>query len=313
MSIKSIVFPLTGQADAQPNLLYIDTDNTLAQVTTANYLDQAKPIYGNIFNNKQMAVVYTSDSKSVMLQVSISTDGKHASLASPPAASESFTSISVGDGSAAAPSYSFTTHPATGMYYSNTNTVGFAANGLLSFQIASTVGTVNSVIASGGATNAANAALQPGFTAFGSDTNIDVSAVGKGTGGFAVLPSTSAAAGNLKLWNGAGNFYGQLACAALGQTTAYTIPDVGAATGGIVVSTSPVRTKYVAAAAAAGGAAAQSFTDAFCTSVSVVVGNWVTQANAASVLKIVPGNGSFVVTSDADAGVGTFSYSITKA
>lgn len=70
--------------------------------------------------------------------------------------------------------------------------------------------------------------------------------------------------------------------------------------------------KSVAGAAAAGGAAAQSFTDAFCTSASCVIGNWNTQANAASVLKIVPGNGSFVVTSTGDAGVGTFNYIITK-
>ena len=48
-------------------------------------------------------------------------------------------------------------------------------------------------------------------------------------------------------------------------------------------------------------------------SASCVVGNWNTQTNAASVLKIVPGNGSFVVTSSADAGVGTFNYIIAKA
>lgn len=77
----------------------------------------------------------------------------------------------------------------------------------------------------------------------------------------------------------------------------------------LVVSSSQ---KSVAKAAAAGGAAAQSFTDAFCTTASVVIGNWVTQANAASVLTIVPGNGSFVVTSSANAGVGTFSYTINK-
>lgn len=78
------------------------------------------------------------------------------------------------------------------------------------------------------------------------------------------------------------------------------------------VSDQGVAFKSVAGAAAAGGAAAQSFTDAFCTSGSCVVGNWNTQANAASVLTIVPGNGSFVVTSSADAGVGTFNYIITK-
>ena len=88
--------------------------------------------------------------------------------------------------------------------------------------------------------------------------------------------------------------------------------DIGATTGGLVVSTSAIRMKSVAGAAAAGGNAAQSFTDTFCTSGSNVVGNWNTQANAAQVLKIVPGNGSFVVTSTADAGAGTFNYIITK-
>jgi len=97
-----------------------------------------------------------------------------------------------------------------------------------------------------------------------------------------------------------------------GQATVYSIPDIGAATGGIVVSTNAVLMKSVAAAAAAGGAAAQSFTDAFCTAGSNVIGNWNTQANGASVLKIVPGAGSFVVTSSADAGVGTFNYVIMK-
>ena len=120
-------------------------------------------------------------------------------------------------------------------------------------------------------------------------------------GFFELLPVNAGGAFNTILSNGT-----------MGQTTTYTIPDIGASTGGVVVSTAPVRMKSVAAAAAAGGAAAQSFTDAFCTSGSVVVGNWVTQANAGEVVKIVPGNGSFVVTSTADIGVGTFSYIINK-
>jgi hypothetical protein len=70
--------------------------------------------------------------------------------------------------------------------------------------------------------------------------------------------------------------------------------------------------KSVAKAAAAGGSATQAFTDAFCTTASVVVGNWVTQANAVEVLTIVPSNGGFTVLSSGDAGAGTFSYIITK-
>lgn len=112
--------------------------------------------------------------------------------------------------------------------------------------------------------------------------------------------------------NAGGAFNTTISSGVMGQSTVYTIPDILAATGGIVVSTAAVRMKSVAGAAAAGGAAAQSFTDAFCTSGSNVIGNWNTQANAASVLKIVPGNGSFVVTSSADAGVGTFNYVIMK-
>lgn len=112
--------------------------------------------------------------------------------------------------------------------------------------------------------------------------------------------------------NAGGAFNTTISNGAMGQSTVYTIGDIGASTGAIPVSTAAARLKFVQAAVAAGGAAAQSFTDTFCTSASVVIGNWVTQANAASVLTIVPGNGSFVVTSTADAGAGTFSYFIQK-
>jgi len=109
-----------------------------------------------------------------------------------------------------------------------------------------------------------------------------------------------------------GNTNVTISNAAHGQASVYSIPDVGAATGLIVANETQGLMKSVTAAAAAGGAAAQSFTDAFCTATSTVVGNWNTQANAASVLKIVPGVGSFVVTSSANAGVGTFAYIIMK-
>lgn len=70
--------------------------------------------------------------------------------------------------------------------------------------------------------------------------------------------------------------------------------------------------KSVAGASVAGGAAAQTVTDAFCTSGSCVVATWNTQANAVSILKVVPGNGSFVVTSSGDPGASTLNYIITK-
>ena len=98
----------------------------------------------------------------------------------------------------------------------------------------------------------------------------------------------------------------------MGQSTVYTMGDIGASTGGLVVATAAVLMKSVAGASVGGGAAAQTITDAFCTTGSNVVGNWNTQANAVTVQKIVPGNGSFVVTSSGDPGASTFNYIITK-
>lgn len=135
-----------------------------------------------------------------------------------------------------------------------------------------------------------------------------------GNAGTVISFPATAANGSLILsaLNAGGAFNTTIRNSVMGQSTVYSLGDIGAATGGIPVSTAPILMKSVAGAAAAGGAAAQSFTDAFCTSGSNVIGNWNTQANAASVLKIVPGNGSFVVTSSADAGVGTFNYVIMK-
>lgn len=152
------------------------------------------------------------------------------------------------------------------------------------------------------------------------DTAADVSNLGNISAGASGTPGTlssfpaTATNGSLVIsaLNAGGAFTTTIRNSVMGQSTVYSLPDIGASTGGIVVSTAAVRLKSVAAAAAAGGAAAQSFTDAFCTSGSNVIGNWNTQTTPASVLKIVPGNGSFVVTSSADAGVGTFNYIITK-
>lgn len=112
--------------------------------------------------------------------------------------------------------------------------------------------------------------------------------------------------------NAGGAFNTTIRNSIMGQSTVYSLGDIGASTGGVVVSTAPVLMKVAPDAAAAGGAAAQSFSDAFVTATSVVNGHWVTQANPGSIVTIVPGVGSFVVTSTADIGVGTFSYVVTK-
>jgi hypothetical protein len=155
-----------------------------------------------------------------------------------------------------------------------------------------------------------------------------------GTPGYLASFPTTAAKGSLRLVaaDNVGNTVTQITNASFAQATALTIPDPASATANFVIAPAALvdgnlvkasgtaglvadqgfAMKSVAGAAAAGGAAAQSFTDAFCTAGSVVIGNWVTQTNPGEVVTIVPGAGSFVVTSTADIGAGTFSYIITK-
>jgi hypothetical protein len=112
--------------------------------------------------------------------------------------------------------------------------------------------------------------------------------------------------------NAGGAFNTTVSNGTMGQSTVYTIADIGAATGGIPVATGAVRMKMVADAAAAGGSATQNIVDAFCTAASVVLVVWQTQTNPAVIQRVVPGAGSFDIISDVDAGVGTVNYVIMK-
>lgn len=112
--------------------------------------------------------------------------------------------------------------------------------------------------------------------------------------------------------NAGGAFNTTISSGVMGQSTVYTIPDIGASTGDIMVSTSALRVKAVAQAVVAGGAAAQTVTDTFCTSASNVICTWNDTTNAVSIQKAVAGNGSFVVTSSADPGASHLNYIIMK-
>ncbi len=178
--------------------------------------------------------------------------------------------------------------------------------------------TAGTITASGNiTTSAGNMVVTAGtITASGAIQSLTGNLIAGSSTHAASLVSFPASAANgtliISALDAGGAFNTTIRNSAMGQSTVFSIPDVGAATGFIVANATQGLMKSVTAAAAAGGNAAQSFTDTFCTATSTVVGNWNTQTNAASVLKIVPGNGSFVVTSTADAGVGTFGYIIMK-
>ena len=261
MSIKSITESPTGLVSVNPSIIYIQTTDTYATVTTAGYLTQAKQ-FGTVFNNLQMALVYTTDDGVVWLQVSVT--------GTPPQIVSLIEPLSPGD---------VTLPTITNHLIVSTNTTG-------------TLGNLTGIAIN-------NGSIQAGLS---------------GTPGTLISFPTSAGNGSLivQAVNSGGAFNTTIASGVMGQSTVYTIPDIGAATGDLVVATAAVRMKVVAGAAAAGGAAAQSFTDAFCTTGSVVLGTWVTQTTPAEIITIVAGTGSFVVTSTANAGAGTFSYVIHK-
>jgi hypothetical protein len=142
----------------------------------------------------------------------------------------------------------------------------------------------------------------------------DIQAGLSGTAGNLISFPTTAANGSLILsaLNAGGAFNTTIRNSVMGQSTVYSLPDIGAATGGIPVSTGAIRMKMVADAVVAGGAATVTVTDAFCTAASVVLAFYQTQTNPAVVQTIVPGAGSFDVISDVDPGASTINYLILK-
>lgn len=135
-----------------------------------------------------------------------------------------------------------------------------------------------------------------------------------GTAGTLISFPGTAANGSLIVAgvNAGGAFNTTISNGTMGQSTVYTLGDIGAATGGIPVATSAIRVKSVAQAAVAGGNAAQTITDTFCTTGSMVTASWNDTTNAVTIQKVAAGNGSFVVTSSADPGASHLNYIITK-
>ena len=348
MAILNIVSYPTGLVGVNPSIVYIDTNDTLVTVLTAGYLNNAVQ-QGYTFNESMIACVTTKTSPSATsTQVSwmdVSKSGSNWSL-TPTGGSGSVTLPTIANHIA---TYTNTTgglseDPTTAITGGNlqaglSGTAGFlasfpatAATGSLLLTAVSNSGntlvtisnalhgqaSVYSIPDSGATTaNFIISKLTGTQHITVGSLQVDGGNLTAGISGAAgTLTSFPATAANGSLIiaaaNAGGAFNTTISNGMMGQSTVYTMGDIGATTGGLVVATSAIRMKAVAGAAAAGGAAAQSFTDAFCTSGSCVVGNWNTQANPASVLQIVPGNGSFIVTSSADAGAGTFNYIITK-
>lgn len=348
MPILNVNVNQIGQAGVFPALIFILTNDTLAEVTAAGYLNTVTQKFNTPLSDSDMALVTTATSENAPLQtswLSVSFSNGNWSLVDP-----------VGPGNVTLPTianhiatYINTTgglseDPATAISGGNiqaglSGTAGYvasfpatAATGSLVLTAASSSGNTVTTITNAsqaaartytipdGGQAASNFILSDNATTQTINTgslSVATGNISAGSSGHAGTVSSfpgTAANGSLILAgvNAGGAFTTTISNGTMGQSTVYTMGDIGATTGGLVVATSAIRMKSVAGAAVAGGAAAQTITDAFCTTGSNVVGNWNTQANAVTVEKIVPGNGSFVVTSSGDPGASTFNYIITK-
>lgn len=387
MPILNVNVNQIGQAGVFPALIFILTNDTLAEVTAAGYLNTVTQKFNTPLSDSDMALVTTATSENAPLQtswLSVSFSNGNWSLVDPvgpgnvtlptianhiatyinttgglsedPATAISGGNIQAGLSGTAGHVASFPATAATGSLVltaasSSGNTVTTITNASQAAARTYTVpdaGTSSSfLLADSGGTqtiNTGNVTLTLGNLTV-SAGNITATAgsvsagttVTAGTGITATTGNIAATTGNITAGssghagtvssfpgtaangslilagvNAGGAFTTTISNGTMGQSTVYTMGDIGATTGGLVVATSAIRMKSVAGAAVAGGAAAQTITDAFCTTGSNVVGNWNTQANAVTVEKIVPGNGSFVVTSSGDPGASTFNYIITK-
>lgn len=80
MGVLNIQISQAGLSSVVPGFIYINTNDTFATVTTANYLNNVAS-EGFSFSNNQMALVQTTDDGVVLLQVSVS--GSNVSLVEP--------------------------------------------------------------------------------------------------------------------------------------------------------------------------------------------------------------------------------------
>lgn len=351
MPVLSAVTEFPGWVSVLPRPVSIKTNDTQATILVAGYLNSYVQMVGQIFSNEQMALVETTDNGLTLGWYQISISGVNTSLVEasasgvllPVVANHIATFVNsageIGDQAVTAIQKGSLQAGLSGTAGSLISFPSTASKGSLALTAVANTGDTVTTISNAAMGQASTVSIpDPGVASSKFILSDSAGTQTIATGSLALtLGSVTATAGNLQAGssghagtvtsfpgtaangslklaaaNDSGNKVTTISNGTMAQDTVYSIGDIGAATGGIVVATSAVRMKSVAGAAAAGGNAAQSFTDAFCTSASNVIGNWNTQANAASVLQIVPGNGSFVVTSSADAGVGTFNYIIIK-
>lgn len=321
MGIVQITTDTAGQVNVNPRRVKIITTDNLATVTTAGYLNSSNLEGYTIFPTDIIDMYYSYVSSGSVGTYSVFTASISngvitlVSWANPgdvllPVVSNDFANFNGTTGQIKDAGYSPSNAAKTKVVMA-TGTV--IANHIATYT--DTAGTIGEDAAT--AINGGN--IQAGLS---------------GTAGTVASFPATAAKGSLVLAGVAntGNTNTTISNAAMGQASVISIPDPAGATANFVLAPAAlvsgnlvkasgtaglladqgVAMKSVAQAAVAGGAAAQTVTDAFCTSAACVVASWNDTTNAVSIQKVAAGNGSFVVTSSGDPGSSHINYIITK-
>lgn len=251
MAILNIVpFQPAGAVGVEPYWISILTSDTVATVTTTGYLTQAAQAFGYTFSDKQMALVYTSNAKNQLLQVTVTATGV-VSLVAPDVSVDDLI-VDTLEIVAPTPAKGNILFVATDNTGDTTTTITNAEFGQTSTLTIPDPGAATAnFILSEGATDPQ--VINTGLSLTGASSNLQT------TGGGDILAGASAAAGSvfsypvtatsgrleLRGVDSAGDFTVTIANASHAQSTVVSIPDAGAATADFILSATAAGTQSI--------------------------------------------------------------------
>jgi hypothetical protein len=340
MSIDFAQTAFTGLSGVTPNIVFIDTNDTVAKVTTAGYLNGLHQDFNIDLKNGYIALVNTqatpaSQKVSSWFAISITgTPGNFTySLVAPVQAGGAVFAGNVQAGLNGGPAGALISYPATlntGFLEIFATSAGGNFNTLITNAAIGQTTTYTLPDPGVAATNfiiSGSAGTQNITTGNLAVTTGNLIAGSSGHAGTLTAFPATAASGSfiISATNAGGNFNTTLTSAALAQASVYTLPDTTSAAarvlaaGAALISGNLIKSTGVAGAvvdagffikaattaAYGGGSTTNTFTANGLTAASIVTAVNLASTNSVSITKAVPGTNTLAITWSADPGAAT--------